>query len=95
MAGVDFRGFRPKNVWPRRSPRGGGEATDCAGMGFGTIRAGGFLPVKAAAGGKGTAGAYTFAVAELAPSMTLKSYWVQKPWALKVMQIMAPRSHSM
>ena len=59
MAGVDFRGLRPKNVGPRRSPRGGeGEATDCAGVGFGVIRAGGFLPVKAAAGGKTVAGAY-------------------------------------
>ena len=60
MAGVDFRGLRPKNVWPRRSPwvGGGGEATDCAGVGFGAIRAGGFLPVKAAAGGKTVAGAY-------------------------------------
>ena len=35
---------------------GGGEATDCAGVGFGTIRAGVFLPVKAAAGGKTVAG---------------------------------------
>ena len=59
MAGVDFRGLRPKNVWPRRSPPGGGrEATDCAGVGFGAIRAGGFLPMKAAAGGKTVAGAY-------------------------------------
>ena len=57
MAGKDFRGLRPKNVWPRRSPRGG-EATDCAGVGFGAIRAGGVLPVKAAAGGKTVAGAY-------------------------------------
>ena len=24
VAGVDFRGLRPKNVWPRRSPGGGG-----------------------------------------------------------------------
>ena len=46
-------------------------------MGFGAIRAGGFLPVKAAGGCKTVAGAYV-AVAELAPSMTLKSYWVQK-----------------
>ena len=57
MAGMDFRGLRPKNVWPRRSPRGG-EATDCAGVGFGVIRAGGFLPVKVAAGGKTVASAY-------------------------------------
>ena len=45
---------------------GGGDATDCAGVGFGAIRAGGFLPVKAAGGGKTVAGA-CFAVAELAP----------------------------
>ena len=41
-----------------RRGNGGGEATDCAGVGFGAIRAGGFLPVKAAAGGKTVAGAY-------------------------------------
>ena len=35
-----------------------GEATDCAGVGFGAMRAGGVLPVKAAAGGKTVAGAY-------------------------------------
>ena len=34
--------------------------------------------------------ARTFAVAELAPSMTLKSYCVHKPATLKVMHIMAP-----
>ena len=38
---------------------GGGEATDCAGVGFGAIWAGGVLPVKAAAGGKTLAGAYS------------------------------------
>ena len=55
MAGVDFRG----QVWPRRSPRGGGvEATDCAGVGFGAIWAGGFLPVEAAGGFKTAAGTY-------------------------------------
>ena len=37
---------------------GRGEATDCAGVGFGAIRAGGFLPVKAAGGCKTVAGAY-------------------------------------
>ena len=58
MAGVDFRGLRPENVWPRRSRRGGVEATDCAGVGFGAIRAGGFLPVEAAGGYKTVAGAY-------------------------------------
>ena len=36
----------------------GGDATDCAGVGFGAIRAGGFLPVEAAGGYKTVAGAY-------------------------------------
>ena len=59
MAGVDFRGFRPKKVWPTRSRLGGvGDATDCAGMGFGAIRAGGFVHVKAAGGCKTVAAAY-------------------------------------
>ena len=59
MASIAFRGLRPQNVWPKRSPRGGGgEATDCAGVGFGAIRAGGFLPVMAAGGYKTVAGAY-------------------------------------
>ena len=34
------------------------EVTDCAGVGFGAIRAGGFLPVKAAGGCKTVSGAY-------------------------------------
>ena len=34
--------------------------------------------------------ARTFAAAELAPSMTLKSRWVPKPWTLNVMHIVAP-----
>ena len=46
-------------------------------MVFGAIRAGGFLPVEAAGVVKPWQ-APTFAVAELAPSMTLESYWVQK-----------------
>ena len=37
---------------------GRGDATDCAGVGVGAIRAGGFLPVKAAGGCKTVAGAY-------------------------------------
>ena len=36
----------------------GVNATDCAGVGFGAIRAGGFLPVDAAGGYKTVAGAY-------------------------------------
>ena len=59
VAGVDFRGLRPRKVWPRRSRRGGrGDATDCAGVGFSAIRAGCFLSVKAAGGCKTMAGAY-------------------------------------
>ena len=61
MAGVDFRGLRPKIVCPRR-------------VGFGAIRAGGFLPVKAAAGGKTVAGAYfrgRGACAQYDPKITL------------------------
>ena len=59
MAGVDFRGLRPKKLCPRRSRRGGGvAATDCACVGFGAIRAGGFLPVEAAGGFKTVACAY-------------------------------------
>ena len=39
--------------------KGGGlEPADCAGVGFGAIRAGGFLPVEAAGGCKTVAGAY-------------------------------------
>ena len=54
-----------------------GEATDCAGVGFGAIRAGGLLPVEAARGYKTVAGAYFRARG--ACSMTLKSYCVQEP----------------
>ena len=49
VAGVDFHGLRPKKGLAKTVPLGGGgDATDCAGVGFGAIRAGGFLPVKAA-----------------------------------------------
>ena len=37
---------------------GGGDATDCAGVGFGAIWAGSSMPVKAAGGCKTVAGAY-------------------------------------
>ena len=37
---------------------GGGDATDCAGVGFGAIRPGGLGPVKAAGGWKTVADAY-------------------------------------
>ena len=59
MAGVDFRGLRPKRSGQDgRAGGGGGDAKDCAGVGFGAIRAGGFLPVEAAGGYKIMAGAY-------------------------------------
>ena len=37
---------------------GGGDATDCAGVGFGAIRAGGFLPAEDAGGYETVACAY-------------------------------------
>ena len=37
---------------------GGGEASDCASVGFGAIRAGGVLPVEAAGSYKTMVGAY-------------------------------------
>ena len=55
---MNFRGLRPGKLWPRRSRWGGGDATDCAGVGFGAIRAGGFLAVEAAGGCKTVASAY-------------------------------------
>ena len=48
-AGVDFRGLRPEKCLPKTIARGGGEATDCAGVGFGAIRATGFQPSRAGA----------------------------------------------
>ena len=39
-----------------RSGREGGDATDCAGVGFGANRAGSFLPLEAAGGYKTVAG---------------------------------------
>ena len=59
MAGVDFRGFRPEKLWPTQSrPRRGRGREGCAGVGFGAIWAGGFLPVEAAGGCKTVAGQY-------------------------------------
>ena len=57
MASVDFSWTSVKKCLAK-TVASGGEATNCAGVGFGAIRAGGFLPVKAAAGGKTVAGAY-------------------------------------
>ena len=54
-----MRRLWPGKLWPTQSRWGeGGEATDCAGVGFEAIRAGGFLPVEAAGGCKTVAGAY-------------------------------------
>ena len=54
-AGVDFR--------PKKSGQDGragrGDATDCAGVGFGAVWEGGFLPVEAA-GGYNTAASACF-----------------------------------
>ena len=57
-----FVDFGPKRSVQDGRAEGGGvggvAATDCAGVGFGAIRAGGFLPVEAAGGYKTVAGAY-------------------------------------
>ena len=73
MAGVDFSGFWPGKLWPRRSRGGGCDATDCAGVGLGAIGAGGFLPVEAAGGYKKPWQAGSFATAKLASSSILMS----------------------
>ena len=59
MAGAYFRGLRPGKSRPTSLARAGGglEPADCAGVGFGAIRAEGFLPVEAAGGCKTVAGA--------------------------------------
>ena len=57
MACGYFRGLRPGKPWPTCRAGAGGLA-DCAGVGFGAIRVGGFLPAKAAGGCKTVAGAY-------------------------------------
>ena len=75
MAIADFRG-----LWPRRLRWGGGDATDCAGVGFGAIRAGGFLPGAYFRGG---------ACAQYNPKVILGAK------TRKVMHIVAPRSHNM
>ena len=53
-----FVDFGPKILSKTVAPRGGVAATDCASVGFGAIRAGGFLPVEAAGGYKTVASAY-------------------------------------
>ena len=73
---------RQKSGQDGRAGGGGGDATDCAGVGFGAIRAGGFLPVKATGGWKTVADAYyrgRGACAQYDPQVSLKSYYMQKP----------------
>ena len=53
-----FVDFDQKTLSKTVAPRGGFAATDCACVGFGTIRAGGFLPAQAAGGQKTVARAY-------------------------------------
>ena len=52
-----FVDFGPKRSAQDGRAEGGVAATDCAGVGFGAIRAGGFLPTEAAGGYKTVAGA--------------------------------------
>ena len=52
MAGVDSRGPWPGKVCGQDGRAGGAGATKCTCVGFGAIRAGGFLPVEAAGGYK-------------------------------------------
>ena len=42
--------FGQKALFKTVAPRGGVAATECACVGFGAVRAGGFLPVEAAGG---------------------------------------------
>ena len=64
--------------------------TGCAGVGFGAMRAGGFLAVEAAGSCKTVAGAYfrgRRACTQYDPKVILGTK------TLKVLHIMAPRSH--
>ena len=72
MAGVGFRGLRPKNSG--QDGRAGGGGGRCDGL-----HARGFWRNSGELEAVKPWQARTFTVAELAPSMTLKSYWVQKP----------------
>ena len=54
MAGVYF----PGKPWPTWAREGGVGTADCAGVGFGAIRAGGFLPMEVAGGCKTVASTY-------------------------------------
>ena len=71
MAGEHFRGLGPGGG-------GGGRCDRLRPWGLAQFGRGSFLPVEAAGGYKPWQ-ARTFAAGELARSMTLKSYWVQKP----------------
>ena len=65
-------------------------------MVFGAIRVGGFLPVKAAGGCKTVASAYfrgRGACTQYDPKVILGAKTLD-PKGLKVMHIMAPRSHN-
>ena len=90
MAGVDFRGLRPKKVWPKRSRWGWGAMRRTAPAWvltqFGREVFCPWRPLEVIKPWQ----ARTFAAAELAPSMTLKSKLVPN---LKVMHIMAPKGH--
>ena len=57
MASMDFR--LKNSGQDGRAHEGVVDATDCAGVGFGVVRAGDFLPVEAAVFHKAVAGAYS------------------------------------
>ena len=72
---------------------GGGDATDCAGVGFSAIRAGCFLPVEAAGGKKNVAGAYfrgRGACTQYDPKVIVGA----KTLTLNVMHIMGLKGHN-
>ena len=58
MAGAYFRGLRPGKPQPTSREPGEVNPAGCAGVWFGALRAGGFLPVEAAGGCKTVACAY-------------------------------------
>ena len=72
---------------------GGRDAMDCAGVGSGAIRAGGFLPVEAAGDYKTVAGAY-FRCLGACTQYDPKVIVGAKTLNLKAMHIMAPRGHN-
>ena len=74
--------------------RAGGAGGDCAGVGFGAIWVGGFLPVKVAGGCEIVASAY-FRGRGTCTQYDPKVILGAKTLDLKVMRIMPPRSHNM